>query len=179
MTEGIAMTWPIGITKVSRTYNGKTGCACGCGGEYTEDGDTESRAVKLRVSKINANMESAVISEYLDEDIYELVSEDGERVTRVYVYKPSTPKFIQVEAREGDHIIIVVGGKPVGVVISTAVREQTFNKFFDFTAHGLNVGLYPDNTYISSIASGGTIAPLEQTVESVIEEVTKKYKLEK
>lgn len=37
--------------KITKAYNGKTGCMCGCRGNYVE---TEGRAMKQRVTKVAA-----------------------------------------------------------------------------------------------------------------------------
>jgi len=64
---------------VRTTYNGNTGCACGCKGTYAEEG----AAVTRRLNLINNNLKFVERFDGLgDEVIYELVWRD--RVTRVY-----------------------------------------------------------------------------------------------
>ena len=63
------------------TYNGHTGCACGCGGEYAK---ADSRAGKTRINTINNNRSNALILCTGNEAIYE-VATGINRVTRVYV----------------------------------------------------------------------------------------------
>lgn len=72
----------IDIAKVTATYCGSTGCACGCGGNYAGLRD-KPRAVKTRINKINNNLDSVIVDVWDEEMIYELQS--GNRVTRVYV----------------------------------------------------------------------------------------------
>ena len=70
---------------VTRTYRGKSGCACGCGGSYADAG---TRAAKLRLDFINKNLDkpSMIIDVFSDgETCYEFENEDGTRVTRVYI----------------------------------------------------------------------------------------------
>ena len=86
----------IEIAKVTKTYSGQTGCACGCGGTYayaesgTEPGyyvEGNPRTLKMRLNKINKAIQSGddvVVTRYLDECIYELENESGTRVVRVY-----------------------------------------------------------------------------------------------
>jgi hypothetical protein len=66
------------------TYNGKTGCACGCGGNYAS---AESVAGKKRIQKIMKADSSKVM--YADfghgEGCFEMYNQDGSRVVRVYV----------------------------------------------------------------------------------------------
>jgi hypothetical protein len=88
------------LDRVRKTYNGLTGCACGCGGDYyvptgrkSLDYDVENdRAVTRRVSTINKNLDLARVWDFGDEFCYEVVTsfdEDGDpaRCTRVYVTK--------------------------------------------------------------------------------------------
>lgn len=76
----------ITVDQVITTYRGKTGCACGCGGEYVTP-EENARAVNNRVSFINENINDSrlVVDTYKDEIIYELENLEGTRVTRVYV----------------------------------------------------------------------------------------------
>ena len=76
---------------IDQTYNGLSGCACGCGGDYTEDGVNTGKA-KARINKINkyynANPLDVVIDNYGDRTMYEIttsVGEEFDRVTRVYI----------------------------------------------------------------------------------------------
>ena len=71
----------IDMTEVVTTYNGRTGCACGCGGSYATSGQAAARRVNL----INSNLKDVEFFKGFDgETIAELVSPNGERVTRVY-----------------------------------------------------------------------------------------------
>jgi len=74
------------FANVTRTYNGKTGCACGCGGSYTEAGDTSTKVLK-RMSFIQKNIKKAEIDIFSDEICYSVENADGTRVTRVYLKK--------------------------------------------------------------------------------------------
>ena len=76
---------------IDQTYNGLSGCACGCGGDYTEDGVNTGKA-KARINKIdkfyNANPLSVEIDNYGDRTMYQIttsVGEEFDRVTRVYI----------------------------------------------------------------------------------------------
>ena len=74
----------INPTTIVTTYNGATGCACGCGGNYNKNGT----AVTRRVNKINNSLQTnwtdvQIFQGCENEIIYELV--EGERVTRVYI----------------------------------------------------------------------------------------------
>jgi hypothetical protein len=67
------------------TYNGKTGCACGCGGSYAAP---DSVAGKKRIAKImKANPEKVEFIAFSNgtEGCVEIENEDGTRVTRIYV----------------------------------------------------------------------------------------------
>jgi hypothetical protein len=66
------------------TYNGKTGCACGCGGTYAE---VESVAGQMRIKKLlNADPKKIAFFDFNNgEGCYEIENADGTRVTRVYV----------------------------------------------------------------------------------------------
>jgi len=86
----------IDLAKVTKTYSGKTGCACGCGGDYyympsESKPDYEQanlRGAKMRVNKIIkafADGRPVEVFHYDDESIYELENETGTRVVRVYV----------------------------------------------------------------------------------------------
>jgi hypothetical protein len=76
---------------IDQTYNGLSGCACGCGGDYTEDGVNTGKA-KARINKINkfynANPLSVEVDNYGDRTMYQITTSIGEefdRVTRVYI----------------------------------------------------------------------------------------------
>lgn len=72
----------ITMDQVTRTYNGKTGCACGCGGSYA---DAETKAAKSRLAFINRNMDRVKAFHWDGESCYEVENREGTRVTRVYV----------------------------------------------------------------------------------------------
>jgi len=76
----------IKMQDVNETYRGKTGCACGCGGDYATT-EENANSVKRRVNFINKNIgsPSLIVDTYEDETIYELENASGSRVTRVYV----------------------------------------------------------------------------------------------
>lgn len=76
---------PITIEMVSRSYNGKSGCMCGCNGNYSlpshvvieaanlslgyegyDDTDVSDRRVKIAISKVNKAL--AYHSHELDDD---------------------------------------------------------------------------------------------------------------
>ena len=68
---------------VTRTYSGETGCACGCGGTYT-DKYAKGTATK-RINFVNKNLSIAKIYDLGDEFCYEVYNAKGTRLTRVYV----------------------------------------------------------------------------------------------
>jgi hypothetical protein len=73
--------------ELEKTYNGGLGCACGCGGTYTEAGEVSATSIR-RLNLINkaiANGEQVGFLDAGDRHIYELVNPLGTRVTRVYV----------------------------------------------------------------------------------------------
>ena len=73
------------LETATETYNGKTGCACGCGGSYA---DPDSVAGKKRINKImNANPERVKFFQFgnRSEGCVEIENADGTRATRVYV----------------------------------------------------------------------------------------------
>ena len=78
----------IKITDVEKTYNGETGCACGCGGSYAYPTEKDLATVVRRVNLINKAIESDPTSVEVDAHrgtvIYELAL-GAKRVTRVYV----------------------------------------------------------------------------------------------
>jgi hypothetical protein len=81
---------------IDQTYNGFSGCACGCGGDYTEDGVNTGKA-KARINKINKyfllNPRDVYVLDCGDRVMYEITTSEGnddsefDRVTRVYVKK--------------------------------------------------------------------------------------------
>jgi hypothetical protein len=72
------------FANIIKTYNGKTGCACGCGGDYTQAGDTSDKVLK-RINFIRKNLHRAEVDYYTDEVIYSVENDTGTRVTRIYV----------------------------------------------------------------------------------------------
>lgn len=72
------------LENATSTYNGKTGCACGCGGNYS---DADSVAGQRRIKKImNASPEKVAFFNFgQGEGCLELENQDGTRVTRIYV----------------------------------------------------------------------------------------------
>jgi hypothetical protein len=73
------------LQNATNTYNGKTGCACGCGGNYAYPNTT---AGKQRIKKImNADPEKVVFIPFGEsgEGCIEIENEDSTRVTRIYV----------------------------------------------------------------------------------------------
>ena len=78
----------IKVSEVKTTYNGKSGCMCGCNGKYNETG----KAVAVRVKKVNSfigpmrpdsNDRNSYSSKPFCGDRYVAVEEGG-RVTAVY-----------------------------------------------------------------------------------------------
>lgn len=69
---------------VTRTYSGKTGCACGCGGTYTDKYEDTAKVTR-RINFVNKNLLTAKIYDLGDEYCYEVENADGTRVTCVYV----------------------------------------------------------------------------------------------
>jgi hypothetical protein len=74
----------ITFSDVLQTYNGGTGCACGCTGDYTQQGDTSTKVLK-RINLLKKNINKVTVYASSDEVIYELENEAGTRVTRIYV----------------------------------------------------------------------------------------------
>ena len=72
------------LETATQTYNGKTGCACGCGGNYD---DANTLAGQKRIKKIlNADPSKVVFVPFGNgEGCLEIENRDGTRVTRVYV----------------------------------------------------------------------------------------------
>ncbi len=71
------------LENATDTYNGKTGCACGCGGNYA---GADSVAGQKRIKRImNANPEKVVCANFGNgEGCLEMYNENGTRVLRVY-----------------------------------------------------------------------------------------------
>lgn len=73
------------LENATDTYNGKTGCACGCGGTYA---DVDSVAGQKRIKKImNADPAKVLFVPFGngEEGCIEIENRDGTRVTRIYV----------------------------------------------------------------------------------------------
>ena len=71
------------LENATDTYNGKTGCACGCGGRYDS---AESISGQKRIKKI-MNADPAKVQAFDfggGEGCLEIENQDGTRVTRVY-----------------------------------------------------------------------------------------------
>jgi hypothetical protein len=71
------------LENATNTYNGETGCACGCGGTYA---DTDSVAGQKRIKKI-MNADPAKVANFDfggGEGCIELENATGTRVTRIY-----------------------------------------------------------------------------------------------
>jgi hypothetical protein len=71
------------LENATDTYNGETGCACGCGGTYAS---TDSVAGQKRIKKImNADPAQLVSCDFGGgEGCVEIENKTGTRVTRVY-----------------------------------------------------------------------------------------------
>lgn len=72
----------IKLEEVARTYSGETGCACGCGGEYTNEGDTTSASVTKRLNKINKGIAEGR-AEFFGNGV-EVANESYTRCVRIY-----------------------------------------------------------------------------------------------
>lgn len=74
------------LQTATNTYNGKTGCACGCGGSYA---DANSTTGQKRIAKLlKANPENVVYVPFSDgTGCVEIENEEGTRVVRIYVGK--------------------------------------------------------------------------------------------
>ena len=72
------------LENATTTYNGRTGCACGCGGDYAEP---NTLAGQKRINKImNADQRKVVFVPFGGgEGCLEIENRDGTRVTRVYI----------------------------------------------------------------------------------------------
>jgi len=79
----------IKIDQVEKTYRGKTGCACGCGGEYYYTGSSDEVATKeviKHIKHINKNSERVTTwVGFSNQLILELENPSGTSVTRVYL----------------------------------------------------------------------------------------------
>jgi hypothetical protein len=72
------------LDTATKTYNGKTGCACGCGGTYADAITPEGQKRIKRI--LNADPAKVVFVPFGDgEGCLEIENRDGTRVTRVYV----------------------------------------------------------------------------------------------
>lgn len=69
----------IRFEEVDKTYNGETGCACGCGGDYI-DADANPSLTRRRITLINNNLNRA----YFFGNGVELANDSYTRVTRLY-----------------------------------------------------------------------------------------------
>ena len=74
-------TLGIKLEEVARTYSGETGCACGCGGEYTNEGEISATVTK-RLNKINKGILEGR-AEFFGSGV-EVANESGTRCVRVY-----------------------------------------------------------------------------------------------
>ena len=72
------------LDNATKTYSGKTGCACGCGGNYA---DAITPAGQQRIKRIlNCDPSKVQFINFNDgEGCLEIENRDGTRVTRVYV----------------------------------------------------------------------------------------------
>lgn len=85
MTTALAIK-EIAFKDVTRSYNGRIGCACGCKGLYSEAGTASTR---LRLNVINSALSvgrTVHITDCGDTICYEFEHNTG-RVTKVYVMK--------------------------------------------------------------------------------------------
>jgi hypothetical protein len=74
-------TLGIKLEEVARTYNGETGCACGCGGEYTNDGE-KSATVTKRLNYVNKGIVEGR-AEFFGNGV-EVANASYTRCTRIY-----------------------------------------------------------------------------------------------
>lgn len=72
------------LDNATKTYSGKTGCACGCGGNYA---NAITPAGQQRIKRIlKADPAKVVFINFNDgEGCLEIENREGTRVTRVYV----------------------------------------------------------------------------------------------
>lgn len=72
------------LDTATQTYNGKTGCACGCGGTYADAITPEGQKRIKRI--LNSDPSKIQLINFKDgEGCLEIENRDGTRVTRVYV----------------------------------------------------------------------------------------------
>lgn len=72
------------LDTATKTYNGKTGCACGCGGTYADAITPEGQKRIKRM--LNTDPARVVFIPFNDaEGCLEIENRDGTRVTRIYV----------------------------------------------------------------------------------------------
>ena len=72
------------LDSATNTYNGKTGCACGCGGTYADAITPEGQKRIKRI--LNSDPSKVVFVPFGNgEGCIEIENRDGTRVTRVYV----------------------------------------------------------------------------------------------
>ena len=71
------------LENATETYNGKTGCACGCGGNYLP---ADSIGGQKRIKKLmNADPKKVQAFDFgNNEGCIEMENQDGTRVTRIY-----------------------------------------------------------------------------------------------
>lgn len=72
----------IDINDIEQTYIGKSGCACGCNGDYTKAEDNMS-LTQRRLNKILTNIDDSNAVEMFNSGA-EWHNEDESRVTRIY-----------------------------------------------------------------------------------------------
>jgi len=82
----------IKLDQIDKTYRGRTGCACGCGGEYYDlngqniDAEQVSKEIKKHIKHINKNSERAEMYILMDNQVcIELENPSGTSVTRIYL----------------------------------------------------------------------------------------------
>lgn len=90
----------IKLKDIEKTYRGKTGCACGCGGEYYDETDgANNEAVTQEIVKqikyVNKNIDRArlfywgrnneVNSRWAGKVMLEVENPSGTQVTRLYL----------------------------------------------------------------------------------------------
>jgi hypothetical protein len=76
----------IKLSEVTRSYNGRLGCACGCKGLYAE---ANAAATRLRLNVINDALQAGrrvYVTELFDTVCYEYEYGNG-RVTKIYAVR--------------------------------------------------------------------------------------------
>jgi len=74
----------VDLNNATNTYNGKTGCACGCGGTYAEANTTMGQKRIKRI--LNADPNKVAFFDFNNgEGCYEVENAEGTRVLRIYV----------------------------------------------------------------------------------------------